>query len=76
MECLYVNFDFDGAQKKLRECETVSSIILFFSLTTGLYEILKSQLTYLKFELKFHCQCFFVSFKIIFSQLLEQKVSK
>lgn len=23
LECLYVNFDFDGAQKKLRECETV-----------------------------------------------------
>lgn len=26
MECLYVNFDFDGAQKKLRECETVRFI--------------------------------------------------
>lgn len=25
LECLYVNFDFDGAQQKLRECETVSS---------------------------------------------------
>ena len=24
LECLYVNFDFDGAQKKLVECETVS----------------------------------------------------
>ena len=23
LECLYVNFDFDGAQKKLIECETV-----------------------------------------------------
>ena len=23
VECLYVNFDFDGAQKKLRECELV-----------------------------------------------------
>merc|ERR1719154_29403 len=23
LECLYVNFDFDGAQKKLRECEQV-----------------------------------------------------
>ncbi|CAG2175952.1 unnamed protein product, partial [Oppiella nova] len=23
VECLYVNFDFDGAQKKLRECEIV-----------------------------------------------------
>lgn len=25
MECLYVNFDFDSAQKKLRECESVST---------------------------------------------------
>ena len=25
LECLYVNFDFDGAQQKLRECETVRS---------------------------------------------------
>ena len=24
LECLYVNFDFDGAQQKLRECEEVS----------------------------------------------------
>ena len=24
VECLYVHFDFDGAQQKLRECETVS----------------------------------------------------
>jgi hypothetical protein len=24
LECLYVNFDFDGAQQKLRECETVT----------------------------------------------------
>merc|ERR1712193_133538 len=23
LECLYVKFDFDGAQQKLRECETV-----------------------------------------------------
>jgi translation initiation factor 3 subunit E len=23
VECLYVNFDFDGAQKKLKECEQV-----------------------------------------------------
>lgn len=23
VECLYVNFDFDSAQKKLRECESV-----------------------------------------------------
>jgi len=23
VQCLYVDFDFDGAQKKLRECETV-----------------------------------------------------
>lgn len=26
MECLYVNFDFDSAQKKLRECESVSNL--------------------------------------------------
>ena len=25
IECLYVNFDFDKAQEKLRECETVLS---------------------------------------------------
>lgn len=24
VQCLYVDFDFDGAQKKLRECEMVS----------------------------------------------------
>lgn len=29
LECLYVNFDFDGAQKKLRECETVLSSDFF-----------------------------------------------
>ena len=23
LECLYVNYDFEGAQKKLRECEEV-----------------------------------------------------
>lgn len=30
IECLYVNFDFDGAQKKLRECESVSIEQLVF----------------------------------------------
>ena len=25
LQCLYVDFDFDGAQKKLRECEAVSA---------------------------------------------------
>lgn len=30
LECLYVNFDFDGAQQKLRECETVSAPVKFF----------------------------------------------
>ena len=24
LECLYVNYDFDGAQQKLRECEIVN----------------------------------------------------
>ena len=27
LQCLYVNFDFDGAQQKLRECETVSVLV-------------------------------------------------
>lgn len=31
LECLYVNFDFDGAQQKLRECETVSAFIKLYS---------------------------------------------
>lgn len=30
VQCLYVDFDFDGAQKKLRECETVSMSLLMF----------------------------------------------
>lgn len=25
IECLYVNYDFEGAQNKLRECEDVNS---------------------------------------------------
>merc|ERR1711894_268628 len=29
LECLYVNFDFDGAQQKLRDCETVLVIVFF-----------------------------------------------
>lgn len=32
VECLYVNFDFDSAQKKLRECESVSVHAGFFLL--------------------------------------------
>ena len=32
LECLYVNFDFDGAQQKLRECETVSFLVTFVAL--------------------------------------------
>lgn len=24
LECLYINYDFEGAQKKLKECEQVS----------------------------------------------------
>lgn len=28
LECLYVNYDFDGAQRKLRECEDVSCLVL------------------------------------------------
>lgn len=26
LECLYVNYDFEGAQQKLRECEIVSPV--------------------------------------------------
>uniref|UniRef100_A0A3Q4HVG1 Eukaryotic translation initiation factor 3 subunit E n=1 Tax=Neolamprologus brichardi TaxID=32507 RepID=A0A3Q4HVG1_NEOBR len=33
VECLYVNFDFDSAQKKLRECESVRKASSFSSLT-------------------------------------------
>ena len=28
LQCLYVDFDFDGAQKKLRECEAVSIVFV------------------------------------------------
>lgn len=38
LECLYVNFDFDGAQKKLRECETVSGQAFY---TNFLYMYIK-----------------------------------
>jgi translation initiation factor 3 subunit E len=31
LECLYVNYDFDGAQQKLIECEQVS-LPFFFSI--------------------------------------------
>ena len=40
LECLYVNFDFDGAQKKLIECETVSwrlFILDFYLISTLLF---------------------------------------
>lgn len=33
VECLYVNFDFDSAQKKLRECESVSTASCFSCMT-------------------------------------------
>lgn len=29
LECLYIHFDFEGAQTKLRECETVLSVDFF-----------------------------------------------
>ncbi|KAK1277699.1 hypothetical protein QJS04_geneDACA022242 [Acorus gramineus] len=32
LECLYVNYDFEGAQKKLQECEDVIFIYLAFQL--------------------------------------------
>ena len=31
VECLYVNFDFDGAQVKLRKCDQVKKFIKFFT---------------------------------------------
>lgn len=40
MECLYVNFDFDGAQQKLRECETV--LINDFFLTACLDDFIEN----------------------------------
>lgn len=32
LTCIYVNYDFDGAQKKMKECEEVSSlsVVLIF----------------------------------------------
>lgn len=30
LACVYVNFDFDGAQKKMKECEDVSSFYFSF----------------------------------------------
>jgi len=35
--CLYVNFDFNGAQKKLRECETVSLSVCIYICITYIY---------------------------------------
>lgn len=29
LACVYVNYDFDGAQKKMRECEEVSFFFFF-----------------------------------------------
>lgn len=29
VECLYVNFDFDSAQRKLRECESVRRTVFY-----------------------------------------------
>lgn len=38
VECLYVNFDFDSAQKKLRECESVRIALLSFPFTFFLHD--------------------------------------
>jgi len=41
LECLYVNFDFDDAQQKLRECETVCCDLITtsgFRLTSLLFQ--------------------------------------
>lgn len=37
LECLYVNFDFDGAQRKLRECETVSKPTALVALNSSIF---------------------------------------
>jgi translation initiation factor 3 subunit E len=34
LECLYVNYDFDGAQQKLVECEQVSLMLFLPNMTT------------------------------------------
>jgi len=46
VECLYVNFDFDGAQKKLRECETVrfTAFLRLFFLQVKISKIHSGQL--------------------------------
>ena len=47
LECLYVNFDFDGAQQKLRECETVSVLVTVVALCvspSGVFCALSSSL--------------------------------
>lgn len=37
LACVYVNYDFDGAQKKMRECEEVSSIYIYIERNTLFY---------------------------------------
>jgi translation initiation factor 3 subunit E len=36
LECLYVNYDFDGAQQKLMECEQVTFRLLSAIFNQGL----------------------------------------
>lgn len=39
LACVYVNYDFDGAQKKMRECEEVSFVYLSVRLTSIYVEV-------------------------------------
>lgn len=47
LECLYVNYDFDGAQQKLMECEQVMSR-LFFSTFLAIFLTSMCSLQYQK----------------------------
>lgn len=42
LECLYVNYDFEGAQKKLRECEEVRPWDLVMYVTCALFKFWSS----------------------------------
>lgn len=34
LACVFVNYDFDGAQTKMKECEEVSSLVTIFYLSS------------------------------------------
>ena len=39
LECLYVNYDFDGAQQKLMECDQVSLVLFLPNMTVVFIEL-------------------------------------